>query len=553
MTKTLFAVMILGLGHVAAFAQVDTAWVRRYNGQVNGDDFAYALAVDSSGNIYVTGKSAGNGTDDDVVTIKYYPDGDTAWVRRYDGPQSRSDSASAIAVDDSGNVYVTGFCDAGGFNTGDYATIKYHPDGDTAWVRTYDGPGRGRDDAHALTVDSSGNVYVTGKSVGDGTGNDYATIKYYPNGDTAWVRRYNGSANGWDCAYAIAVDDSGNVYVAGKSYGHETSDDYGTIKYYPEGGTAWVRTYDGPGNDQDAALALGLDSSGNAFVTGYSSGVGTSYDYTTIKYAVEGDTAWVRTYTALGNYLDLPRAMAVNASGEAGVTGHSNLSGPAFDYLTIKYYPDGDTAWMRGYNGPAKTSDDPSAIAMDGAGNVYVTGYSSWGIETSRDYATIKYYHDGDSAWVKRYNGPANSVDAARAIAVRDPDTLYVTGYSRGDGTGYDYATIKYVQTGSLVEDETGIREKPSQFTLLQNYPNPFNQSTYIRFTVAKPCFVSLRVYDLLGRAVKTLVSEHLSSGYKSVRWDGKNERREEAASGVYVCKIKAGEFTDAKKMVLLK
>ena len=170
-------------------AQVDTAWVRRYNGPGNNVDVAGALAVDDSGNVYVTGSSVGSGTASDYATIKYASNGDTLWVRRYNGPTDSSDGANDIAVDDNGNVYVTGNSWGSGTNR-DYATIKYAPNADTLWVRRYIGPGNYWDHTTALAVDNSGHVYVTGVSVFG-----YGTVKYAPNGDTLWVRRYeNGFA-----------------------------------------------------------------------------------------------------------------------------------------------------------------------------------------------------------------------------------------------------------------------------------------------------------------------------------------------------------------------
>ena len=196
-------------------------------------------------------------------------DVDTVWVRRYNGPASAEDKARALAVDGSGNVYVTGFSEGSGTNY-DYLTIKYYPDGDTAWARRYDGPISFDDEAWAITVDGSGNVYVTGHSVGSGSQEDYLTIKYYPNGDTAWVRRYNGPGNAKDKAYDIAVDGSGNVCVTGFSIGSESAEDYATIKYYSNGDVAWVKRHNGTGNDMDKAFYIDIDGSGNVYVTGTS-------------------------------------------------------------------------------------------------------------------------------------------------------------------------------------------------------------------------------------------------------------------------------------------
>jgi hypothetical protein len=101
-------------------------------------------------------------------------------------------------------------------------------------VTCYNGTGNGEDKAAALALDSMDNVYVTGYSDGGGTSHDYATIKYGPNGDQLWVTCYNGTGNGDDKAAALALDDAVNVYVTGWSYGVGTDYDYTTIKYIQE-------------------------------------------------------------------------------------------------------------------------------------------------------------------------------------------------------------------------------------------------------------------------------------------------------------------------------
>ncbi len=446
MTKKLLILAVLLSLSLPAFAQdVDTAWVRRYNGPADSLDYPYAIAVDGSGNVYVTGRSEGVGTWPDYATIKYYPNGDTAWLRRYNGPENSRDYAYDIAVDAAGNAYVTG--QSRGIATYyDFATIKYHPNGDTAWVRRYNGPDSSVDAAYAIAVDDFGNVYVTGYSHSYTTQNDYLTIKYHPDGDTAWVRRYDGPADSVDYARAIAVDDLGNVYVTGYVFSPGTDRDYCTIKYYSNGDTAWVRTYNGPGDTVDAAQSIAIDGSGNVYVTGSSYGSGTLHDYATVKYDQNGNELWVKRYNGPADSTDAARAVALDGSGNVYVTGSSYASGTSVDCATIKYYPDGDTAWVRRYNGPADSTDGATALAVDVSGNVYVAGYS-YNTGTDRDYATIMYRPDGDMAWVANYNGPADSSDVLLDIAVDAWKNVYVLGYSVGIGTFWDYATVKYVQS----------------------------------------------------------------------------------------------------------
>jgi hypothetical protein len=448
MFKRLIILVVLLFAGIPVFGQsVDTAWVRRYD-YSSGIDIANALAVDGSGNVYVTGYVTPFGQQlPDYATVKYYPNGALAWVKTYDGTANDEDQAQAIVTHSSGNVYVTGWSVNSGTSY-DYVTIKYNPaTGDTVWVREYNNSTVNLNDhATAMAVDGPGNVYVTGYSYGGSSDHDYATVKYDALGNQIWVRRYNGLANGADYANAIVVDGSGDVYVTGNSYGGASGDDYATIKYYPNGDTAWVRRYNGLWNSADYAKAIGVDSYGNVYVTGQSVGSGTGPDYATIKYNSNGSLAWVQRYDGPGHDMDYALAMSVDGPGNAYVTGYSwGGSGTAEDIATIKYKPNGDTAWVRRYNGPDNKSDGGQAITIDGAGNVYVPGWSRGNL-TDLDYVTLKYDMNGYVRWIVTYNGEKDSTDIASDIAVDGSGNVYVTGNSAGNGTGPDYTTIKYFQ-----------------------------------------------------------------------------------------------------------
>ena len=104
---------------------------------------------------------------------------------------------------------------------------------------------------------------------------------------------------------------------------------------------------------------------------------------------------------------------------------------------------------------------------------------------------------------------------------------------------------------------ETGVREvgetetAPEGFALLQNYPNPFNPITNIKFMLPEPAWVKVEIYNILGKKIVTLVDEKLSTGHKIVEWDGKDNQGNEVSTGIYFYRLRAGDFTQTRKMVL--
>lgn len=228
-----------------AYAQtgVRVDWIRHFTSG-SDSDFAFgdAIAHDASGNVYVTGSAFASNGLPDYATIKYSSSGDTLWVQRYNGPGDSWDSAYKLALDTSGNVYVTGA--SHGSNDFDYVTIKYSPSGNQEWIARYNAPANSEDVPTDLAIDESGNVYVTGYSAGEGTSYDYATVKYSPSGMQQWVARYNGPGNTRDRAQGLAVDGSGNVYVTGDSgEGSPNLSDYVTVKYNAAGIQRWAARY----------------------------------------------------------------------------------------------------------------------------------------------------------------------------------------------------------------------------------------------------------------------------------------------------------------------
>jgi hypothetical protein len=379
----------------------DERWATSYNGPTNDDDKAAALGVSPDGSVvFVTG-SSGSVNGYDYATVAYEAStGDELWVRRYTRPGSSDVRALDVSPDGSA-VFVTGASSRASGLT-DYATVAYDAStGAKLWSARYNGPAHGLDVAHVLRTSPDGSaVFVTGLSTGSTSGYDYTTVAYDAStGGELWVTRYTGPANHSDSANALGVSPDGSeVFVTGQSYGSATSVGYATVAYdAATGDELWAKRYDGPTNGAaygDAARSLGISPDGSAvFVTGGSTGSTSGYDYVTVAYDTStGDRLWVRRYNGPRN--DYDRAIALGVSPDASqvfVTGYSKGSGTHEDYATLGYdAATGTRLWVKRYDGSANGRDFASALAISPVGSeVFVTG-SSDGL-TNVDYATVAY------------------------------------------------------------------------------------------------------------------------------------------------------------------
>jgi len=416
-------------------------WTNRYASLSNFNDLARCMAVDAHGNAFVAGYSlSGSFSTSDYLTVGYSSTGAPLWTRRFD--MEGEDVATAVAVDVAGNVLVTGRSFRSGSGL-DYATVKYSGAGVPLWTNRYDGPSGGQDQASAITVDTNGNVFVTGNSYGSGGNPDIATVAYSSGGVPLWTNRYNGPGNGGDSALAIVVDADGNVLVTGYSAGTGSGTDFATIKYSSAGAELWVRRYNGPGNSSDEAHALAVDADRSVYVAGLSFGVGSSFDYATVKYSSAGVALWTNRYDGPGNGVDGALALALGTNANAFVTGYSAGDSGFYDYATVAYSSAGVPLWTNRYNGTGDAEDSAQSVAVDPGGNVIVTGYSV-GSGGSRDFATLAYSSAGAGLWTNRYNGPVTGSDEAYAIGTDKHGGVYVAGASPGSDGSFDYVAIKY-------------------------------------------------------------------------------------------------------------
>jgi hypothetical protein len=388
-----------------------------------------------------------------------------------------NDYANGVATDSSGNVYVTGGTKGGldgntsAGNT-DLFVIKYNSSGTKQWTKQLGSSGR--DSTNGVATDSSGNVYVTGVTFGgldwntSAGANDLFVVKYNSSGTKQWTKQLGSAST--DFANGVATDSSGNVYVAGATYGgldgntNAGNSDLFVVKYNSSGtnpGTKQLGTA-----EYDEARGVATDSSGNVYVVGGTKGklAGASNsgrtDVFVIKYNSSGTKQWTKSLGTWQN--DLANGVATDSSGNFYVAGitykhlDGNTSGGNADLFVVKYNSSGKKQWTQQLG--TSSRDHARGVATDSSGNVYVTGDTYGGLDGNtnagyNDLFVVKYLDNGTKQWTKQLG--TSSTDLANGVATDSSGNVYVTGGTYGglDGNtnagNSDLFVVKYNSSGT--------------------------------------------------------------------------------------------------------
>ena len=434
------------------------------------DEYVYSSAVDSNGNIFVTGHTEGafegftNLGSDDIFLIKWGQNKD--WTVQWG--TSEHDQGSSVAVDKDGNIFTTG--DTGGALDGtnaggsDIFLIKWNPDRSKAWTRQW---GTGEDDyGDAVAVDSNGNIFVTGNTNGAFPGylnpyddegessSDIFLAKWNADGTLAWTKQWGIEKLG-DYGTSVAVDKNDNIFVTGVTTGdldgntNMGSGDIFLTKWNPDGTKAWTKLWGTSKSDQGESVAV--DSNGNIFATGETHG---DFDGSTnsgeldiflTKWDPEGNKEWAKLWGT--DNFDYGESVAVDSNGYIFVAGRTlgNLDGNTNmgrdDLFLTKWNTDGTKAWTKQW-GTAK-DDYMGSVVVDNNNNIFVTGTAGENLDGntnlgSGDIFLTKWGTDGNKAWTQLRG--TDKFDSGNSVAVDKDSNVFVTGYTEGAFEGFTNA-----------------------------------------------------------------------------------------------------------------
>ncbi len=451
-------------------------------------------------------------------TILYAQAPDTLWTKTFGG--NEDDRGFSVQQTTDGGYIITGYTESFGAGGWDVWLLKTNANGDTLWTKTYGRSGGSDTDwGRSVQQTTDGGYVITGNTNSTGAGNtDVWLIKTDANGDTLWTKTF-GTISDDGSASVQQTTDSGYIITGNIEF----FDALWLIKTDANGDTLWTKTFGGNGLEWGESVQQTSDGGYIIAGTTWSFGAGNT-DVWLIKTDSNGDTLWTKTFGKAG----LDYGYSVQQTSDEGYIVAGSI-GDALPWL-IKTDANGDTLWTK-----ILQQEEGFAFSVQQTtdGGYIVPVSTGWLIKTDAN---------GNILWTKSFG------EDGLASSIQTTDGGYIiTGYT--DPPGPDFPDVWLIKVAPEI---TSLDESPyvsiSDYQLQQNYPNPFNPETVITYRISGNVKTSLRIYDITGREVKTLVNQSQPAGEYLVTFNASG-----LASGIYIYRLRAGNFEQSRKMLLLR
>jgi hypothetical protein len=455
---------------------------------------------------------------------------DTLWTKTFG--ETDYEVGNSVQQTSDGGYIVAGTTSSFGSGYNDVWLIKTNASGDTLWTKTFGGTDHEVGNSIQQTVDGGYIVAGYTSSFGAGERNVYL-IKTNSSGYTLWTKTYGGWAGN-----SVQQTSDGGYIIAGTSGFPQFDSNVYLIKTDSSGDTLWTKTFGGNGSDMGSSVQQTSD--GGYIVAGHKVIFEGYTDIYLIKTDSSGDTLWTKTFG--GIFGDECNSVQQTSDGGYIVAGftHSFGAGQGDVYL-IKTDSSGDTLWTRTFGGIVQ--DEGYSVQQTSDGGYIVAGFTNGYF--SEDVYLIKTDSSGDILWTKTLGGIVR--DVGHSVQQTSDGGYIVAGFTYSFGAGE--GDVWLIKVGA---DPTSIDENLHTFInnyhLFENYPNPFNPSTKISWQSPVGSHQTIKVFDVLGNEIATLIDEYKPAGSYTLKWNAAN-----LPSGIYFYQLKAGSYVETKKMILIK